>query len=95
MVAELVANSKITIPEEIIGKIGLSVGDKLNIAVQGKNIILAPVSDTLRIAGELLEFEPVQDKSGVRPPFKFESMKGKMWIAEDFDEPLDDFKEYM
>jgi hypothetical protein len=24
-----------------------------------------------------------------------ESMKGKMWVADDFDAPLDDFKEYM
>jgi DNA-damage-inducible protein J len=23
------------------------------------------------------------------------SMKGKMWVADDFDAPLDDFKEYM
>jgi hypothetical protein len=23
------------------------------------------------------------------------SMKGKMWMADDFDAPLDDFKEYM
>ena len=31
----------------------------------------------------------------VRPPFKYGSMSGKMWMADDFDAPLDDFKEYM
>ena len=25
----------------------------------------------------------------------FGSMKGKMWMSDDFDAPLDDFKEYM
>ena len=28
-------------------------------------------------------------------PYKRGCMKNKMWMAEDFDAPLDDFKEYM
>ncbi|MCL2057272.1 MAG: DUF2281 domain-containing protein [Oscillospiraceae bacterium] len=28
-------------------------------------------------------------------PYKRGCMKGKMWMSEDFDEPLDDFEEYM
>jgi len=40
-----------------------------------------------------------QDKgskmSPVRPPFEYGSMSDKMWIADDFDAPLEDFKEYM
>ena len=46
--------------------------------------------------------EPAK-KNTVRPLFKYESMselpykrgcmKGKMWMADDFDAPLDDFKE--
>ena len=35
------------------------------------------------------------DKTAVRPPFEFGSMAGKVWMADDFDAPLDDFKEYM
>jgi len=31
----------------------------------------------------------------VRPLFEFESMKGEIWLAEDFDALLEDFKEYM
>jgi len=28
-------------------------------------------------------------------PYKRGCMKGKMWVADDFDAPLEDFKEYM
>jgi len=28
-------------------------------------------------------------------PYKRGCMKGKMWMSEDFDEPLEDFREYM
>ena len=28
-------------------------------------------------------------------PYKRGCMNGKMWISDDFDEPLEDFKEYM
>jgi Protein of unknown function (DUF2281) len=30
-----------------------------------------------------------------RHPAKAGSAKGRVWISEDFDEPLEDFKEYM
>jgi len=38
--------------------------------------------------------EPVK-KDTVRPPFEYGSMAGKIWMADDFNAPLDDFKEYM
>jgi len=28
-------------------------------------------------------------------PYGWGCMKGKMWMADDFDEPLEDFQEYM
>jgi len=31
----------------------------------------------------------------VRPPFEYGTMSGKIWMADDFGAPLDDFKEYM
>ena len=31
----------------------------------------------------------------IRPPFDYESMAGEIWMADDFDAPLDDFKDYM
>jgi DNA-damage-inducible protein J len=33
--------------------------------------------------------------NSVRPPFNFGVWENKVWTSEDFDEPLDDFKEYM
>ena len=37
----------------------------------------------------------VKYRAGVRPAFKYGSMSGKIWMSDDFDEPIDDFKEYM
>ena len=37
--------------------------------------------------------EPVKKKA-VRPPFEYGTMTG-YWMADDFDAPLDDMKEYM
>ena len=34
-------------------------------------------------------------KAAVRPPFEFDSMAGEVVMADDFDAPMDDFKEYM
>jgi len=38
------------------------------------------------------EVEP-EESDGL--PYGRGCMKGKMWMADDFDEPLEDFKEYM
>jgi len=38
--------------------------------------------------------QPSGKKIG-RPPFEYGSMAGRMWMADDFNEPLEDFKEYM
>jgi len=39
--------------------------------------------------------EPVKNAGISDMPYKRGCMKGKMWMADDFDAPLDDFKEYM
>jgi len=39
--------------------------------------------------------EPIKETSFPDMPYKRGCMKGKMWMAEDFDAPLEDFKEYM
>lgn len=31
----------------------------------------------------------------VRPSFQYNSAAGDMWMADDFNDPVDDFKEYM
>jgi hypothetical protein len=38
---------------------------------------------------------PPQPEQPSKLPFGRGCMKGKMWIADDFDAPLEDFKEYM
>ena len=37
---------------------------------------------------------PIKEKESGKIP-RFGSMKGKITMSEDFDEPLDDFREYM
>ena len=39
--------------------------------------------------------EPVKKIDASTLPFKHGCMKDKMWMADDFNAPLDDFKEYM
>ena len=39
--------------------------------------------------------EPVKKVSASKLPFKRGCMKNKMWMADDFNAPLDDFEEYM
>ena len=41
-----------------------------------------------------IPFELIADKPQRKTP-KLGCMKGKIWMSEDFDEPLEDFKEYM
>jgi len=40
-----------------------------------------------------IPFELVTESQKKAP--KFGCMKGKIWMSDDFDEPLEDFKEYM
>jgi hypothetical protein len=42
--------------------------------------------------GKLIQAPGNQPDQGLRP---FGVLKGKVWMADDFDEPLDDFKDYM
>ncbi|MDR2486570.1 MAG: type II toxin-antitoxin system RelB/DinJ family antitoxin [Clostridiales Family XIII bacterium] len=43
----------------------------------------------------ILSTKPAPTRAGNGLVFGRGSMKGKMWVADDFDAPLDDFKEYM
>ena len=46
---------------------------------------------------EITFLEPIGEQKQIptRPPFEYGCMTGKMWIADDFDAPLEDMKEYM
>jgi len=39
--------------------------------------------------------EPINKPNTSKLPFERGCMKGKMWIADDFDAPMEDFEEYM
>jgi addiction module RelB/DinJ family antitoxin len=36
-----------------------------------------------------------EEIKAVRPPFEFGCMAGKVWMADDFDAPMEEFEEYM
>jgi antitoxin (DNA-binding transcriptional repressor) of toxin-antitoxin stability system len=57
-------------------------------ALQGEEIVI--LKDNQPVV-KLTLLEPVQK----RRPAKAGSAKGQVWMSEDFDEPLEDFKEYM
>jgi len=54
-----------------------------------------PVKGKYEVVITFLEPVDTKNKGAVRPPFEYGSMSGKMWMADDFDAPLEDFKEYM
>lgn len=70
---------------------------KLNIAYQQVFNFLKqlPVTDWEKLRGEIdKELTEKKHKSNKREK-GFGCLKGKVWMADDFNEPLDDFKEYM
>lgn len=55
----------------------------LHLAIKGEKVIIAQ------------DNQPVAKISPIKKPLKRGSAKGKVWMSDDFDEPLKDFKEYM
>ena len=57
-------------------------------AKQGEEIIFTvqhqPIAKLVSVNG-----------GGPRPQPRFGSLRGKIWLAPDFDSPLEDFREYM
>ncbi|MDR3360159.1 MAG: type II toxin-antitoxin system RelB/DinJ family antitoxin [Bifidobacteriaceae bacterium] len=43
----------------------------------------------------VLSAKPTSRTSSREIPYGRGSMKGKMWVADDFDDPIDDFAEYV
>jgi prevent-host-death family protein len=54
-------------------------------AVRGGEVIIA------RANKPLVKLVPVEE---ARPPRRLGTVAGKVWMSEDFDEPLPDFDEY-
>lgn len=55
----------------------------LDLAIKGEEIVITQ------------DNQPVAKISPIKRPLTRGSAKGKVWISDDFDEPLDDFQEYM
>ena len=55
----------------------------LDLAIEGEEIIITEND------------QPIAKISPIKKPLKRGSAKGKVWMSEDFDEPLSDFDEYM
>lgn len=51
--------------------------------------------DLKKEVNDFVDFLISKSKSGQRKPAKFGSAKGKIRMSDDFDAPLDDFKDYM
>lgn len=55
----------------------------LDLAIQGEEIVITQ------------DDKPVAKISPIKRLLKRGSAKGKVWISDDFDQPLEDFQEYM
>ncbi|MEA5598041.1 type II toxin-antitoxin system prevent-host-death family antitoxin [Rivularia sp. UHCC 0363] len=55
----------------------------LDLAINGEEIIITQ------------DDKPVAKISPIKRPLKRGTAKGKVWMSDDFDEPLEDFQEYM
>ena len=64
----------------------IQVATRSNETIYIRNTIMNPKDIS---AGEVEQAE----SDGL--PYGWGCMKGKMWMADDFDEPLEDFQEYM
>ena len=55
----------------------------LGLAIKGEEIVITQ------------DNKPVAKISPIKRPLKRGSAKNQVWMSDDFDEPLEDFKEYM
>ncbi|MEB3249763.1 MAG: type II toxin-antitoxin system prevent-host-death family antitoxin [Merismopediaceae bacterium] len=55
----------------------------LDLAIQGEEVVITQNDN------------PIARISPIKRPLKRGSAKGKVWTSDDFDQPLEDFREYM
>jgi prevent-host-death family protein len=61
------------------------LSDLIDAALRGEEVIITKDGSIVRL---------IPDTSVKRYPAKAGSAKGMVWMSDDFDEPLEDFKEY-
>jgi antitoxin (DNA-binding transcriptional repressor) of toxin-antitoxin stability system len=76
---------EIIMPEVALKEAGKRLSELIGMAEQGEEIIIT------RADGAAFKIVPLPAK---KPYPQFGSARGKLRIAEHFDEPLDDFEEY-
>ena len=54
-----------------------------------------PVKGRYEVVITFLKPVETEASAATRPPFEYGCMSGKIWMADDFDAPLEDFVEYM
>ncbi len=60
--------------------------DLIDAALRGEEVTITKDNSVVKI----IPSQPIQ-----RYPAKAGSAKGQVWMSDDFDEPLEEFKEYM
>ena len=60
-----------------------NLSELLDLAINGEEIVITQND------------KPVAKISPIKRPLKRGSAKGKVWMSEDLDEPIEDFQEYM
>ena len=60
-----------------------NLSELLDLAINGEEIVITQ------------NHKPVAKISPIKRPLKRGSAKGKVWMSEDLDEPIEDFQEYM
>jgi prevent-host-death family protein len=66
-----------------IAKAKSNLSKLLDLAIKGEEIVITQND------------QPVAKISPIKRSLKRGSAKGKVWMSDDFDEPLEDFQEYM
>ena len=61
-------------------------------ALRGEDVLITTNGDEGQPAVRISRVASPDDDDRPRP--RFGSAKGKIWMAEDFDEPLEEFKDY-
>ena len=70
----------------------LQLSQLIRAAIDGEEVVITQNDHPVVKLMTLTQPEPAQKE---RPHPKFGSGKGLFWMSPDFDEPLEDFKEYM
>ena len=81
--------------EKVCARMGLSPSSAMSLFIRG---VINYNGIPFQITANRPSLSSTRQQSSaptLRPPFPFGCMKGKIWVADDFDSELEDFKEYI